>query len=1093
MAQTVVVSRHRRWPRVIGLIFLVIILLLIALYFIVSSSAFFKGVILPRVSRSLNANVTVTDASIHPFSGVVFRDLKVQTTGPEPLLTASEVRVAYDFGAIVRGNYHIRDVELISPQVLIVTNPDGTSNLDPITKKSATTETNAPSRTAKSNQPSKTEQIALNRLIMSNATVRIAKNYTGGNRDLTELTNANIVLTNLANGQSGGLSLAANLNMSNNPPAPGTNATLQGVAAGNFKFTFSQDLKPVVLAGNAHFDVQKAGGSMSQVNGLSTILNCDVSPTDIKQVALQFQRNGGNLGGINLSGPFDMAKTEGHLKLEVTPIDKQVLDLLGASSGVAFGSTTLSSTNQLDFTNGGTMVTVSGQLNANKMALTRARQTTPALDLHSDYQLTVNRRDNSALLQSFNLNGTQNGQPLLRADLASPMNISFGGGANASVGDSALHLIVTNFNLAEWKAVLGNAASSGSLNATMNLLSQQSGKQLTVDFNSRLADVTAKVGTNQLQQASLNLQGHLVNQAANHDLSGNVTLANFNGKYEDYDFKDFGTKVDLDVAMNKPVTQLKSLTGRINQGTNDGGEFDATGNYNQDTKAGKLSLKFVNLNQNALRPFLGAFLGDKKLNSVSLNATTTADYASSGASSIKTDLQITNLVVTDPHGKGSPTPLALKFQLDASLNKQVAQVRQCVLGLAPTTNAPNNQITLSGQVDLSQTNAIQGSLKLASDSLDVTPYYDLYSKKTNATKPAPAPQNPAANPTQPAETQAANTEPAAKHLPFKTFTFDVAINTFYLHEVVISNLKTTARIDGSHLVMQPMQFGLNNGPVSATADVDVGVPGYQYNITFNGGKIPLAPLADTFSKEYKGRAKGELDANLQLKGAGTTGSNLQKNLAGQCNLSLTNANIQVVGSKSRKILVPIATALKLPELLDSPITWLTANVNIGNGTINVAQFKAQGSAFAASSQGNVQIANVLSNSPIQNLPVNFALAGPLATKAKLAPANAGTNQAYVDLGKIATVGGTIGDPKTKIDYVTLGVITARAVGGSGLIGGSAGKVLNSIGGLGQSLQGQHTGDSNQSTNTPQQNPPQNQPQNQPSGNPFDSLRKLIPK
>src|SRR2546423_1357115 len=97
-------TRRRRWPRVLGGIFLGLILLLVVVYFVGTSSAFVKGVILPKVGKALNAEITVSSASIPPFSRVVLRDLKVQTTGPEPLLTASEVRANYSLAAIMRGN-----------------------------------------------------------------------------------------------------------------------------------------------------------------------------------------------------------------------------------------------------------------------------------------------------------------------------------------------------------------------------------------------------------------------------------------------------------------------------------------------------------------------------------------------------------------------------------------------------------------------------------------------------------------------------------------------------------------------------------------------------------------------------------------------------------------------------------------------------------------------------------------------------------------------------------------------------------------------------------------------------------------------------
>src|SRR3954467_13699630 len=110
MADVVASAPNRRgWLRKLGWVFLILILLLVVVYFVATSSAFFKGVILPKVSKSLNAEVTVADASISPFSKVVLHQLKVQTTGAEPLLTAAEVRLNYHLGDILRGNYHVEE------------------------------------------------------------------------------------------------------------------------------------------------------------------------------------------------------------------------------------------------------------------------------------------------------------------------------------------------------------------------------------------------------------------------------------------------------------------------------------------------------------------------------------------------------------------------------------------------------------------------------------------------------------------------------------------------------------------------------------------------------------------------------------------------------------------------------------------------------------------------------------------------------------------------------------------------------------------------------------------------------------------------
>src|SRR6185312_17483092 len=100
-------------------------------YFVATSSAFLKGVILPNVSKSLGADVTVADAQISPFSHVALRELKVQPPGADTLLTVQEIHANYSLWSIIGGNIAVSEVVIESPVVTVVQNADGTSNLDP--------------------------------------------------------------------------------------------------------------------------------------------------------------------------------------------------------------------------------------------------------------------------------------------------------------------------------------------------------------------------------------------------------------------------------------------------------------------------------------------------------------------------------------------------------------------------------------------------------------------------------------------------------------------------------------------------------------------------------------------------------------------------------------------------------------------------------------------------------------------------------------------------------------------------------------------------------------------------------------------------
>src|SRR6478609_197155 len=108
------------WGRKLGWLFAVIIVLLVVLYFVISSSAFLKAVVLPRVAKAANADVTVADISLSPFSQITLDKLTVTPPGAEPILTADQVRVRYSLSSILSGNYVVHEISLVRPVVQIV-------------------------------------------------------------------------------------------------------------------------------------------------------------------------------------------------------------------------------------------------------------------------------------------------------------------------------------------------------------------------------------------------------------------------------------------------------------------------------------------------------------------------------------------------------------------------------------------------------------------------------------------------------------------------------------------------------------------------------------------------------------------------------------------------------------------------------------------------------------------------------------------------------------------------------------------------------------------------------------------------------------
>ncbi len=106
------------------------------------------------------------------------------------------------------------------------------------------------------------------------------------------------------------------------------------------------------------------------------------------------------------------------------------------------------------------------------------------------------------------------------------------------------------------------------------------------------------------------------------------------------------------------------------------------------------------------------------------------------------------------------------------------------------------------------------------------------------------------------------------------------------------------KLETNRVTIKPLQLALNGAPVSATVDVDLSVPGYKYNLALDASQVPFAPLVNSFAPDRKGQLGGTLDCACANRGAGVTGADLQKNLAGQFDIGATNLSLSVINVHS---------------------------------------------------------------------------------------------------------------------------------------------------------------------------------------------------
>jgi hypothetical protein len=414
---------------------------------------------------------------------------------------------------------------------------------------------------------------------------------------------------------------------------------------------------------------------------------------------------------------------------------------------------------------------------------------------------------------------------------------------------------------------------------------------------------------------------------------------------------------------------------------------------------------------------------------------------------VKTELHIANLVVNDPSGQVPKTPLAVDLSADVAMVKQVIDLRGVQLALTKTERAPNS-LNIAGRIDMSKQDAWTGNLKITSEGLDVTPYYDLFAKPaTNTTATA---RNKPSVPTAPQEAKP-ETEPLPVKLPFTQFTKELNIAKFFLREIAISNLVSKTTIENGQVNVNPFSLTVNGAPVSLTALMNLGVTGYEYDVSAKLDRVPVEPLANTFMPEQRGIYKGNILSSVALKGAGVTGPSLQKNLNGAVVFTLTNAEVKVADARFEnkyagwlvKWLPTVAKYLRVPELMDTPITLVDSQVRITNGVAHLNRTFIESPAFQANVPGTVTLNEIMTNSTLNKLPVQLTLRRSIAEMARLVP-KGGEQNPYVELPSFVSIEGTVGKPKYDVNEKAVLQIIAKAAGG--FLKGDAGNLLRGLGG-----------------------------------------------
>lgn len=477
--------------------------------------------------------------------------------------------------------------------------------------------------------------------------------------------------------------------------------------------------------------------------------------------------------------------------------------------------------------------------------------------------------------------------------------------------------------------------------------------------------------------------------------------------------------VDLAGEMDvKGLINVKKFSGSIFEGSNHAGNMELTLSYQTNTGNATVSLRVDKLNQNALKIAVNPFLPDKSLKQAVITANISGDYKVDGESKFSGNVKLAGLQIEDLKKKSTTEPIDFEFVADTAINKKVLDLKKLQLSLTPTEKA-KNILETSGKVDMSLSNVYSGVIQMTSDAIDLTKVYALL----NELAPAEEKGGKETNKSDKNPTPSVETEPPPVTLPLSNFTFAVNIKKLCLNDVQIDNLQTTAKIDRTIVDINPFKLTFNGAPVDMMTKLNLGIPGYQYDIFMKIIGLPLSPIITSFKPDLKLTSAGEIYSEIAVKGKGTTGKSLKENLNGQVTFNLTNANIVTVSGVAKAILSPIAFVLGIPEIVNSPIQSANANIVLGGGKIDIQKFMVKSPVFMVESTGVIPIDDILTNSPL-DLPIVIALKQEYAKRFSLQS----QGEEYVKLPQFATVKGTLGSPDVKVDKLKLAGMTAVGIG-----------------------------------------------------------------
>ncbi len=692
-------NRRRKWLIIGG----GLLGLLVVGWLVLTSGPVVKALVLPRVAAALQADLTVGELRLSPFSGIDLKDVTLTPIGGQPFAEIAGVKVRYQLFKLLGGAIAVGEIELNQPRFTIRQRADGGSDLTDWLAKLKGGETELVEEPA-SSEPL---QLQIGKVTIRDGSVRYEIEGADGAKQTATINSLEVAVDQVRNGRPTEAKLTASLGVESRDA---TGALVDSLRAGldlSSSVALDAGLAPGQVDTRLRLDVREATGRFAQGAELSAQLTARGSLPQLDEFALVFQQRATEVGRVQVTGGYDPAAGAGAFDLTIAKLPPIVLELAALQTGLTFELANFAGTNRVVIAAAGDSINASGRLSLEQFAAGNAAGSTPSLDVSLNYDTAVEFAASRALIRQFELIARQDGRALVDARVTQPFHFAWAGQPGSEEG-SSFALKLEQLRLSDWRAFSGELPLDGLLGVEANIDSRELGQQLAFRARAALTEVStgsvpaqtgrelvALIATGQvslasvsaemlttvnadlpalaalagelplkLQTGALNYQSSVSYSAAATKLSGSLNVTNLTGDLAGVALRQLEVVLPHQVSLQGDTLAWQLTEAGVTEAGQSVLQLVSSGQLDTRHTTGHVALSVPMINERLVNPFLSVYTPPQKFRSATASLALHGELRAGGLQDWSLTSQSTNVVVVGTND----VPLAPMLGTHASLN-----------------------------------------------------------------------------------------------------------------------------------------------------------------------------------------------------------------------------------------------------------------------------------------------------------------------------------------------------------------------------------------------------------------------------------------